>query len=143
MKQRINFIGLLLLLTFASLYAQTPYFYYYDGNKQYLELDTKHIFVSVADEYTAHLFASDNSDIATYQPFRVDIPEGWQSKTNYKRFWTMLNLEEKFSEEVYMAKLLELKNVAQDIIVAPYFKNQHKDKIGLSNIFYVTFAKQS
>jgi hypothetical protein len=137
MKQKIFFFGLLCLLTVVSLYAQTPYFYYYDGKKQYLELDTKYIFVSAADDNTAKLFVSGNLDNATHQPFRVDIPEGWQLKTNYKRFWTTLNFEEKFSDEAYLSKLLELNNTEQDIIITPYFKNQHKDKIGLSNIFYV------
>jgi len=43
MKRNINILGLLVFLFFVALNAQTPYFYYYKGEKQYLELDTRHI----------------------------------------------------------------------------------------------------
>ena len=52
MKKKIS-LFVLLFFALAGLNAQTPYFYYYKGEKQYLDLDTKHIFVSVADENTA------------------------------------------------------------------------------------------
>jgi len=54
-------------------YSATPYYYYYDGVKQYFELDTKYAFVSVADENSTHVFNSNN---AQYESFRIDIPEG-------------------------------------------------------------------
>ena len=40
MIKKILKIGLLLLLPFIT-YTQTPYYYYYKGEKQYLELNTK------------------------------------------------------------------------------------------------------
>jgi hypothetical protein len=46
MKTKNKFIGTLLFFTITNLTAQTPYFYYYKGEKQYLELDSKHVFVS-------------------------------------------------------------------------------------------------
>ena len=41
-------VGFTLLLAFAN--AQTPYYYYYNGEKQYLTLDTKHAFLSVKEQ---------------------------------------------------------------------------------------------
>ena len=134
MKNKIKILGILLFLSLVNLHAQTSYFYYYDGEKQYFELDTKHVFVSAADENSNQFFSSFN---ATHTPSRADIPKGRQSKSNYKRFWTVLSFEEKFSDEAYLKKLTEIKNAGNDIIVAPYFKNKHQEKIGLSNFLYV------
>jgi hypothetical protein len=49
MKKKLNLLELLLCLSFVGLTAQTPYFYYYKGEKQYLELDTRYAFVSTTD----------------------------------------------------------------------------------------------
>jgi subtilisin family serine protease len=135
MRKKIKLIKLLLFV-FIGLNAQTPYFYYYGGERQYLELDTKYVFVSVADENTAdRAFTTHN---AKYEPLRIDIPEGNRSRTNQnKRFWSVLSLEDRLSGEAYLAKLVEIKNTEEDLIVAPYFKNQYQDKIGLSNFFFV------
>ncbi len=126
--------GLLLIFLVANVVAQTPYFYYYKGEKQYLELDTKHIFVSVADENAAGEFASKNK---AAQPFCADIPAGMQPKTNFKRYCTELVFENHLSEETYLSKLTEIRNSGKDVIAAPYFKNKEIDEIGLSNFFYV------
>ena len=46
MIKKIYTFGLLFFLSFAGLQAQTSYYYYYKGEKQYLELNTKQVFVS-------------------------------------------------------------------------------------------------
>jgi hypothetical protein len=66
-----------------NLNAQTPYFYYYKSEKQYLNLDTQHIFVSFPD--TAILKASLTANIK-HKVLRKDISEKMQSKTKYKRY---------------------------------------------------------
>ena len=125
----------ILLLGIASN-AQSQYFYYYQGQKQYLELDTKHLFVSVLEQDTVYSFASDRIE---QTPFRVDIPERVQSKTIHKRFWTKLSFEENMSEREYLGKLSEIKNSRSDIIVSPYFR----ENVGLSNFFYVKLKSLS
>ena len=52
MKKKIYLIGL--LFAFVCLNAQTQYFYYYSGEKQHFELDTRYVFVSFPDESTAN-----------------------------------------------------------------------------------------
>jgi subtilisin family serine protease len=117
---------LIISLLWMRVYAQTPYFYYYNGERQYLELDTEHVFISTTD-----------SNSIKYQPLRVDIPEGIQSKTKHKRFWAQLSFGEKLSDEQYYSKLSEIKNEGKVVIVAPYFKTMYQDRIGLSNFFLV------
>ena len=51
MKKKIKLIGLLFFV-FVGLNAQRPYFYYYGGTRQYLEWDTRYIFISAANENT-------------------------------------------------------------------------------------------
>ena len=133
MKHKIKLIGLLLLAS-ITLNAQTPYFYYYNGEKQYLELNTEHIFISIPNEnINERVFSS-----MKHEPLRSDIPKGKLSRTKQtKRFWTTLSFENKLSDEMYLAKLNEIKNTEKDLIVAPYFKTKNKDKIGLSNFFFV------
>ena len=48
MKNKKNLLGLLAFLPFIG-YAQSTYYYYYKGEKQYVELNTKQVFMSVED----------------------------------------------------------------------------------------------
>ena len=77
-----NFIKILLLLPLAGvdtspqssqqgreLNEQTSYFYYCNGERQYFELNTKHAFVSIADENVAELFAAKKIN---YRPLKID-----------------------------------------------------------------------
>ena len=135
MRKKIKLIGLLFFV-FIGLDARTPYFYYYGGERQYLELDTRYVFVSVANENTVSRAFTVNN--LKHEPFRMDIPERKLSRTNQnKRLWSVLNFEDRLSDEAYLAKLLEIRNTEKGLIMAPYFKNQYQDKIGLSNLFFV------
>jgi hypothetical protein len=135
MKKNINLVGLF-FFAFVGLNAQTPYFYYYDGEKQYFELDTRRAFISVADENTViKTFALFD---AKHEPLRMDIPEGKHSKISQnQRFWTILSFENDLSDEAYFVKLSEIKSSGKDIVVAPSFKDHYQNKIGMSNFFYV------
>jgi hypothetical protein len=84
-----------------SLNAQTPYFYYYKGEQQYLDLDTTHIFVSVPDNNIEGMFVPNVGFTAPC----ADIPEKMQSKTKYKRFWTKLEIENNLSHSQLYASL--------------------------------------
>ena len=75
-KKKISL--LLLLLAFAGLNAETPYFYYNGEEKRYLELNTRYIFVSVASENAAERVFTN----AKYDPLRADISKGKRSQTN-------------------------------------------------------------
>jgi len=130
MKKKINVFGLLFFVSIVYLHAQSQYFYYYDGKKQYFELDTKHVFISVSEKDTAYSFTSERIE---QTPFQMDIPKGMLSKTIHKRFCAKLSFNDNLSEREYLEKLSEIKNSRNDIIVSPYFK----ENVGLSNFFYV------
>ena len=134
--KKFYLLELLLFVCMAVLNAQTPYYYYYEGKKQYLELDTKYLFISVSAKDTVVSFASEEVD---QTPFQVDISVEKQTRTNHKRFYTKLSFADNLSEREYMAKMSEIKNSGNDIIVSPYFK----DGIGLSNFFYVQLKSLS
>ena len=127
--------------TRAMEFVGTSRFYYYYGNeRQYLQLNTRYMFVSMADESTVSMLASISS--ARHQPVSVDIPNEVQSIsdrtiTARQRFYTTLSFDEAMSEREYLAKLSEISNLVEGVIVAPYFKNKYNDRIGLSNFFYV------
>jgi subtilisin family serine protease len=142
MKKKNYLIGLwaLLSLSLVSLNAQTPYFYYYGGEKQYFELDTRYIFVSIANEQAASELEFEG---IAKQSLLIDIPETIETRIYSRRFWAKLSIENHISEETYLAKLAEIKNSNEELIVAPYFKNQYQDKIGLSNFFYVKLKSMS
>ena len=48
MKRLLFILGIILLCTVLN--AQTSYYYYYDGKKQYLSLNTKHAFLSIEEQ---------------------------------------------------------------------------------------------
>ena len=48
MKKLFFTLGIILLC--IVLNAQTPYYYYSDGKKQYLSLNTEHAFISVSEQ---------------------------------------------------------------------------------------------
>jgi subtilisin family serine protease len=135
MKNKLKLLGLLSFLVCFNSFAQTPHFYYFGGERQYFELDTRYVFVSVTDEITATTLMSNS---ASFLPWRVDIPEGKRAESNQsKRFWTILNLEDNLSGEAYLATLNEIRSVENNVVVAPFFKNRYQDRIGLSNFLYV------
>ena len=66
MRNKIKLIGLFFFI-FIGLNAQTPYFYYYGGEKQYLELDTRSAFVSAANENTVNrAFTANNAKYGSF-----------------------------------------------------------------------------
>ena len=132
----MNIIGLLFFVL-VNLYAQTPFFYYYQGERQYLELDTRYVFISISDEsiMNSRAFSVPN---ARFEPLRTDIPERKRTRADQsRRYWSILSFEERLSNETYLTMLSEIRNLGSDLIVAPFFRDRYQSRIGLSNFFYV------
>jgi hypothetical protein len=104
MKKIIILLGFIFICS-IQVNAQINYFYYYQGKKQYLELDTKHIFVSVADKNMIDMVEPNIKKM----PILADIPEKVQSRNNRKRFWTRLSIENDLSDNLYLVKLSEMR----------------------------------
>ena len=137
MKVKKLIIGVAIVLSMANTKAQTPYYYYYNGEKQYLTLDTKHAFLSLKEQQLPDSIRQSNSIRAT--AFRADNSDKkqYQAKQGINRFYTRLDFDEQLSDEQYLNLLADMKRQNSGAIISPYFKIGDSDKIGLSNFFYV------
>ncbi|MDR0733980.1 MAG: S8 family serine peptidase [Dysgonamonadaceae bacterium] len=121
----------LIFLFESGINAQAPY-YYYNGEKQYFNLDKSRLFVSVAD--TSQL--NEVLDIQKAK-FKRDIPVNRQVRKEYsKRYWMELSLPDSLSENQYQSKIALIKQ-NNNAVIAPYFVNRSGKKTGLSNFLYV------
>jgi subtilisin family serine protease len=133
MKKLQILLGFTLLCFILN--AQTPYYYYYDGKKQYLSLNTKHAFLSLRENKLPADIGQQKIKAMELQSDKSDKKQ-YQKRKGTNRFWTELSFDEKLSDEQYLNILLDIKP-QKDVIISPYFKNNDNDKIGLSNFFYV------
>jgi len=124
-------------------------FYYYKGDKVMLEYNTKHIFVSSTDLAKLKMLNPGTSKVLS----STNVYSGNASKTltqpeNYKvsnpnRFSQEITISEKeMSVAQYYDHINSLKDKNNQLIVAPFFKSNRTDKIGLSNFFYVKLKHQ-
>jgi len=141
MKKLLFTFTIVLLCLTAK--AQTPYYYYHDGEKQYLSLNTGYAFLSLK-ERKLPLDIQQRSNIKA-AGLHSDISDKRQNEGEKaeRRFYTVLHFEEKLSDEQYLGLLSEIKQNNKDVIIAPYFKSKTNDKIGLSNFFYAKLKKES
>ena len=86
----VLFIVVAYIFLFGSnVSAQTPYYYYYNGTKKYLKLDTTQLFISTIDTIQLNL----GLDIKKSN-FKRDIFGNRQVKQGYiKRYWQKLTLQ--------------------------------------------------
>ena len=129
----------LLLFSSQMLWAQ-EHFYYYQGKKQPLEINTEHIFLSVSSISKEALAAALPVGIKINR-FEVDnapqIVQPVEQNNFGVRYWAELNIDRKLSVAEYTNIINELKKIQGIEIASPYFQNKGTHKIGLSNYFYV------
>lgn len=129
-------ISLFIVVLFCTtiLYAQ-KYYYYYDGNKQYLELNTQHAFFLQKENKELNV----NSLNIKHSSLKLMELGRYAKKTMEKdlRYWTELSFEDKLSETDYLMNLSEIKTIDKECVIAPYFIDKDRKKVGLSNYFYV------
>ena len=139
MKRMLFILGII-SLSLAS-YSQTPYYYYYEGKRQYLSLNTEYAFLSVKEQQLPSGIKQRNIEYTDLKSDKSDKKQHHGQKgTN--RFWTRINIGEKLSEEQYWELLADMKQQNNDVIIAPYFKTNINNKIGLSNFFYVKLKEE-
>ena len=127
------------ILFTGAINAQTPYYYYYQGVKQYLNLDQSRVFVSVVDTSRFNIAGVQATNV-----FVRDIPAQKQVRTDYtKRYWQEFTLQDNLSMSQYEDKITALKQSRNNMIISPFFTNQRGEKIGLSNFFYVKLKSLS
>lgn len=137
-------IYLFLLLLFPlSLFAQEHY-YYYKGEKQYLQLDTNYLFVS-----TTNSTALQKEGLSKVQGTLVVNKEQTSNLLKQKQgvladfYWAELNLGKEGQKELYAQQKERIRKIEGIQVVSPYFKGKDGSKIGLSNFFYVKLKSLS
>jgi hypothetical protein len=130
MKKNLFILKITLLC--IALNAQTPHYYHYEGGEQYLTLNTAYAFLSLKEPNIPDDILKRGITFTDLKSDRTDKKE-YQGIKGVSRFYTRLKFEENLSEEQYWALLSDIKQKNRDVIISPYFKTKHNNRIGLSN----------
>ncbi len=124
-------------------------FYYHNGVKIYLSLDTRYIHVS--GESTNSIEDTDFSSLVNSQKIstilldntreKLEKPINFQGDTS-PRYNSKIELSEGLSQDEYLAKVQDLRSNTE-LLVAPSFIFQNEKEVGLSNYFYVKLRDES
>jgi len=131
---KITLIGII-------LHAQTPYYYYYDGEKQYLELHTEYAFLSLTEPVVSEDILHRNITCTDFKSDNVGKKE-YQGKKGISRYYTRIRFKDTLTEKQYWDLLADIKLQNSEVIISPYFKTKHGEKMGLSNFFYVKLKEE-
>jgi len=139
-----NFISLIVaVLCFLQLSAQEHY-YYYKGEKQYLELNTDYIFISALNKSSiqnVRIGTSSNlnksSKLIEDKPTKATLQPTGLLVQHPVRYSQEINLTNNFSKANYLQHIAQLKVNNNNLIIAPCFKDKAGNKVGLSNYFHV------
>lgn len=130
-----RFLIVFLIFFPLLLVAQSKeYFYYYRGQKQYLELNTDYVFIltSEPDMLMNHdIVKRDN--VKLQEVMSYNNVEG--KKKSSDLYWAEIPID--IQRKSYNEQLQQLRNINGVELVTPYFKSKSSKKIGLSNFFYV------
>jgi len=124
MKIKIILILLTILSTF-SIFAQSNYYYYYKGEKVYLNLDKKSVYINTTNSFQKT--AITNSNVLD---FDLKINETLNK-------WSVLNFQNEPSNLEYYQNINSFKNINTVNVVSPCFTTMNGDKFAASNEFYV------
>ncbi|HBY54852.1 MAG TPA: hypothetical protein DEH15_20775 [Marinilabiliales bacterium] len=129
------------MLVFTVVYGHAQYdgnkyYYYYKTEKQFLELNTDFVFVSVTGD------EAKNANLLRVGEgmFKKErLSDKMKQKLNLSEdfYWAELKLEENTANAIYNEKVIALKQNRSVQIASPYFKSASCKKIGLTNFFYV------
>lgn len=137
-----------ILLTSTSLAFSQKYFYYYNGEKQPLELNTNYVYLvipsNVSDSNQLKVLVDENVQVTK---FNLDnsaktLKKVSQADDVSTEYWAELKLKNKLSESDYLKYLKELEKLNAIKNAAPYFKNKDGDKVGISQYINVKLRTQ-
>lgn len=112
------------------------YYYYSNGKKHSIMLNTDYVFVSSEKQQSLQ-------PLQLLRSYKISDSKGDNASTISTRtkeadkHWAEIELQERISENQYKENLQQLRQMNKDIVVSPYFKTASSEKIGLSNYFYV------
>lgn len=127
MKAKLLLLICILLqcMNLCSQVLEKPYYYYYKGEKQFLDLNSRYVLISSTNDTNADFFSYATKHLnkvgdISFDEIKLELIPGFD----------------------YNEKLKKLKGIS-GVKVSPYFKNDGCDKIGLSDYFYVKLKEES
>ena len=138
-----NIILSLFLLFLPFYLLSQEYFYYYKGEKQYLELDTGYVFVSTVDGSALQKSNLVPKETLTLNKEQTSPLLKQKQNIPVDFYWTELKLSGSELKGTYTERINRIKQIEGVQVVSPYFTGKTGKKIGLSNFFYVKLKSLS
>ena len=147
----------LVILTFVlSMFGFTPHinaqenYYYYQGEKQFLEINKEYVYVLLNESVKSTADLKNSIDISIeVLKFESDNtaqslkPVGVSSGKSPSPNWAEIQLGNKnLSDKEYQQLLTEMEESGEIEIAAPYFYDVLGNKMALSRYFYVKLKKE-
>ena len=147
MKRNVYLLlGLFLLCSLIAVGQSNPaYFYYYKNKKVPLSLHTEYVYLVMKPGVTSKaqlaLYLGQNPEITKFSQSKVGQTLRTENSTaaQSSEYWAEVKLDSRLP---YNEQVNQLKNNPAVALVAPYFKNETEEKIGLSNYFYVKLRNE-
>jgi hypothetical protein len=143
----IKHIILLYMLLFIAVYGHaqngnSKYYYYYQTEKLYLELNTDFVFVSVVGDEARNVdLFKKGTGILKKEGLSDKMKQKLNSSDDF--YWGEIKIGENTSNTNFNEKVSALRLNKNVQIVSPYFKSANSKKIGLTNFFYVKLKTAS
>lgn len=134
MKNKLLYSISIFLFSMAGLYSQTKDYYYYKGQKIYLELDKTSVNIST----------DDNVQKSSITGLRIkDFNLEADKSNNVDQKIAKLDFEDALNETEFQQKIKLLKENPNVKNVSLYYKRDNARKIGTSNYFYVKLKNEN
>ncbi|WP_109098184.1 S8 family serine peptidase [Aquimarina sp. AU58] len=147
--ERILIKVILSLLLFSITgYGQNQLdnYYYYKGEKVFLDIDTKTISISFEGENSINSLKNNSNEISEIIEDRtraiVDvIGNSAKQRKNIKAYYVEISAKRELTKKEYVSKIENFKKYNNTLMVSPTYKTKVGKRIGLSNNFHVKLKK--
>ena len=131
MKTKLHLSALFFLIS-ITIYSQNSNFYYYKGEKIFLNHDKNSIYLGVNNNFQKSVLNNENI---------LDFSLKNENSINQK--WTVVTFQNEPNSLEYIQKINSIKNINSIENVSPCFITSKGDKIALSKHFYVKLKNES
>jgi serine protease len=134
-------------LTSMQVAFSQEHFYYYNGKKQPLQLNTEYVYVLTSGDVSDKQKLADRlgEGVAVSKFSRDNSTQtlkAFSSSSANLEYWSEVQLKAKMSVPEYLSYIKKSREKAGVELMAPYFKNELENKIGLSHYFMVKLRSE-
>ncbi len=144
--------SLILLFCTIGIYGQQQLdnYYYYKGEKVFLNINTKTISVSFEGESSINAFSSLQSSTTQISEIVEDhtrtsmnsIDKSATQRRNIKTYYMEISTDKNLSRKAYLDRIESYKKQRNILIISPTYTTKEGGDLGLSNNFYVKLKDQ-